>query len=300
MWLVPDKAPAHMFDILSQSEPGSPMSSISLASVLMAIAFCNVVPSFSQPTTYTESTQNTAAEGEPQLSPNKKAALNAQRRAELDSSEDNLFLYASSLMKIDYPSAEKIYRFGIGKYPDSVRLHAGLSSALWAQGRLDEGAAELYRAAEIDPDDPHPLEFLVATGHVPASLSKKVSDRLRNLHQRYPHDGLILFDYEMAVSNRCCANDPVPDDFVPTLQEAIRLTPQLPEAHFQLSLVYEQRGEYSKELQALRRTVQLAPKDEHYRYNLAMLYKRMGNTEGFQSELSAFLKLHNSPPTATH
>src|SRR5579859_7705032 len=100
---------------------------------------------------------------DPQLSELKQAAMKAQQKAESDPSEANLFLYASSLMKLDYPSAEKIYRFGISKYPDSVRLHAGLASALWALGRPDEGAEELCRAAEIAPTDPHPLEFLVAT-----------------------------------------------------------------------------------------------------------------------------------------
>ena len=40
----------------------------------------------------------------------KAAALEAQRKAEADPSEANLFLYASSLMKVNYPAAETIYR----------------------------------------------------------------------------------------------------------------------------------------------------------------------------------------------
>jgi tetratricopeptide (TPR) repeat protein len=231
---------------------------------------------------------------EPTLSTVKKAALEAQRKAESDPSEDNLFLYASSLMKLDYASAEKIYRFAIAKYPDSVRLHAGLASALWSQGRRDEGAAELWRAAEIAPDDPHPLEFLVSMEYIPPALSRKVVEALRQLHRRYPQDGLILFDYEMVVSNRYSVNAMIPEDFVPTVQEAIRLTPRLPEAYFQLGLAYEQQKAYVKALPALRQAVELAPGDEHYRYNLAMLYKKMGNKEAFQRELSAFLKMHNS------
>ncbi len=241
----------------------------------------------------------TAEKADPQSNAHKQAALEAQKKAESDPSEANLFLYASSLMKLDYSSAEKIYRFGISKYPDSVRLHAGLASALWAQGRPDEGAEELCRAAEIAPADPHPLEFLVATEHIPASLSEKVADGLRQLRRRYPQDGLILFDYEMVISNRYSANSPIPEDFIPTLKEAIRLTPQLPEAYFQLSLVYEQQKDDAKELDALRHAVQLAPQDEHYRYNLAMLYKKVGNTEAFQRELSVFLKLHNAASKAT-
>lgn len=244
-------------------------------------------------------TPRQADKSDPQSSTHKQAALEAQKKAESDPSEDNLFLYASSLMKLDYPSAEKIYRFGISKYPDSVRLHAGLASALWALGRPDEGAEELCRAAELAPTDPHPLEFLVATEHIPASLSQKVATGLWQLRRRYPQDGLILFDYEMVVSNRYSANSPIPEDFVATLKEAIRLTPNLPEAYFQLSLVHEQQKEYTQELEALRHAVQLAPQDEHYRYNLAMLYKKLGDTAAFQRELSVFLKLHNASSKST-
>ena len=274
--------------------PALRRSSLWLAFLLPLFALQSIAPASAHAMPESGSGQATAHQSAPASSSAKQAALEAQRKAESDPSEENLFLYASSLMKLDYDSAEKIYRFGIGKYPDSVRLHAGLASALWAQGRHDEGAAELCRAAELAPDDPHPLEFLVATRYVPASLSQRVIEGLRQLHLRYPRDGLILFDYEMVVSNRYSDNAPIPEDFVPTMQQAIRLAPRLPEPYFQLGLAYEQQKAYAKALQVFRQAVQLAPQDEHYRYNLAMLYKKMGNKEAFQRELSAFLKLHNS------
>ena len=231
---------------------------------------------------------------EPTLSAAQKAALEAQRKAEADPSEANLFFYASSLMKLDYASAEKIYKYAIGKYPDSVRLHAGLASALWAQGRRDEAAAELCRAAEIAPDDPHPLEFLVQTEYIPAALSHQVAEGLRRLRRRYPQDGLILFDYEMVVSNRFTPDAALPEDFVAAMQEAIRLTPRLPQAYFQLGLAYEQQKAYAQALPALRQAVQLAPRNEQYRYSLAMLYRKTGNKEAFHREMSAFLKLRDA------
>src|ERR1035437_57765 len=213
--------------------------------------------------------------------------------AEADPSETNLFLYASSLMKLDYHSAEIIYRFAVDKYPGSVRLHAGLASALEALSDRDGAAAELFRAAKLAPTDPHPLEFLVAAEYVPQALSQKVADELLRLHRLYPQDGLILFDYEMVLSNRYTASSsPIPPDFVPILKEAIRLTPRLPEAYYQLSLVYDERKAYSEEVQALRLAVQLSPQNEHYRYSLAMVYKRLGNNEAFLKELSIFEKMH--------
>ena len=225
----------------------------------------------------------------------KKSALEAQRLAEADPSEPNLFLYASSLMKLDSHSAETIYRFAIDKYPGSVRLHAGLASALEAQSNRDEAAAELCRAADLAPTDPHPLEFLLAAQYIPQALREKVTRGLRQLHQLYPQDGLILFDYEMARTNRYTeSSSPVPPDFVAILKQAIRLTPRLPEAYFQLSLVDDEKGAYLEEVQALRHAVQLAPQDEHYRYNLAMAYKRLGNNDAFLSEMSVFRKMHES------
>jgi len=241
----------------------------------------------------------TAAQGNPKSESPKIAALEAQRKAEADPSEPNLFEYASSLMKVNYPAAETIYRYAVNKYPDSVRLHAGLASALWALGKPDEGAVELCRAAELAPEDPHPLEFLAATEHIPTALYQKVVDGLRQLHQRYPKDGLILFDYEMVLSNRYEDKSRVPKDFVPTLEEAIRLTPRLPEAYFELSLVYDEQKNYTEEVQVLRKAVELSPKDEHYRYNLAMAYKRLGNKDAFLRELAIFQKLHNSASGTT-
>jgi tetratricopeptide (TPR) repeat protein len=235
-----------------------------------------------------------------ELEHSKKIALEAQRKAEVDPSEANLFEYASSLMKLDYHSAEVIYRFAAYKYPDSVRLHTGLASALGAQSLLDEAAAELCKAAEIAPEDPHPLEFLVAAQYIPAELTQKVTDGLLRLHHLHLHDGLILFDYEMVVSKRYMdPSTPPPHDFVPILKQAIRLNPHLPEAYFQLSLVYEEEKAYAEEIQALLRAVKMSPQDEHYRYRLAMVYKRLGDNAHFQREFPLFQQLHSRSSAKT-
>ena len=217
----------------------------------------------------------------------KRIALQAQRIADSDPSEANLFQYASSLMKLDYHSAEVIYRFAIEKYPDSVRLHVGLASTLGSQSDYDAAAAELLKAADLAPADPNPLEFLVATQAIPPAMAKRAADGLLRLHRMYPQDGLILFDYEMVLSNRYIDNtSPVPADFVEQVKEAIRLNPRLPEAYFQLGIVYDDHKAYADEVQLLLQAVQLSPRNEQYRYHLAMAYKRLGNMAAFLKEMS--------------
>lgn len=190
-------------------------------------------------------------------------------------------------MKLDYHSAEVIYRFALEKYPDSVRLHSGLASALGSQSNYDEAASQLLKAADLAPADPHPLEFLVTTQAIPQAMAERVADGLLRLHRMYPQNGLILFDYEMVLSNRYIdTTSPVPPDFIERLKEAIRLNPRLPEAYFQLGIVYDNQKAYADEVQLLCRAVQLSPGDNQYRYHLAMAYRRLGNKAAFLKEMS--------------
>ena len=233
------------------------------------------------------SERSSAGPAKPTLDDYKRIALQAQRIADSDPSESNLFQYASSLMKLDYHSAEVIYRFALEKYPDSVRLHVGLASTLGSQSDYDAAAAELLMAADLAPADPHPLEFLVATQAIPPAMAKRAADGLLRLHRMYPQDGLILFDYEMVLSNRYIDNtSPVPADFEEQLKEAIRLNPRLHEAYFQLGIVYDDHKAYADEIQLLCQAVQLSPENEQYRYHLAIAYKRLGDKAAFLKEMS--------------
>lgn len=238
------------------------------------------------------SERSSAGAAKPTLDEYKRISFHAQRLAESNPSEDNLFVYASSLMNLDYHSAAVIYAYALQKYPDSVRLHVGLASALGSQSDYDGAAAEFLKAADLAPADPHPLEYLLRTQAIPPAMAERVADGLLRLHRMYPQDGLILFDYEMVLSNRYNdSTSPVPSDFVEQLKEAVRLTPHLPEAYFQLGLVYDEGKAYADEVQVLRRAVQLSPLDEQYRYHLAMAYKRHGNKAAFLKEMSTIQQM---------
>jgi tetratricopeptide (TPR) repeat protein len=137
-----------------------------------------------------------------------------------------------------------------------------------------------------------PLEYLLRTQAIPPAMAERVADGLLRLHRMYPQNGLILFDYGMALSNRYIdSTSPLPSDFIEQLKEAVRLNPRLPEAYFQLGLVYDERKSYADEVEVLRRAVQLSPLDEQYRYHLAMAYKRLGNKAAFLQEMSTIQQM---------
>jgi tetratricopeptide (TPR) repeat protein len=227
----------------------------------------------------------------------KAAAIEYQKAATIDPSETNVFDFGMSLFHLDHNAAITILRYGVQKYPQSVRLHVALGVVLYADGKSLEGAQLLVEAEDLNPSDPHPMELLSDTEIVPPTLAPKVVALFASLRKKYPNDGLILFDYTMAQSGRWSnAKDAMPPHFAESLQEAIRLNPKLPQAYFQLGLVYGQQGKYGEEIRVLQKAISLDPTKEEYYYRLAFAYRKTGDEEKFRQALDEFQKLHGKNP----
>ncbi len=225
----------------------------------------------------------------------KGAALEYQKAAESEPSEENIFAFGMSLFHLDHNSAITILRYGIQKYPDSIKLRVALGTVLYADGKALEGAQLLCEAQELNPSDPHPMELLAETEIVPQALAPRITSLLAALHKRYGNDGLILFDYTMVQSGRWSTDkDSVPPHFTDSLEEALRLNPRLPQAYYQLSLVAAQRRQYNEEIRLLKRAITLDPNKDEYHYRLAFAYRKSGDEENFQKELNRFEQLHGS------
>ncbi len=208
----------------------------------------------------------------------KAAAIEYQKAATIDPSEANVFDFGMSLFRLDHNAAITILRYGVQKYPQSVRLRVALGVVLYADGKSLEGAQLLVDAEDLNPADPHPMELLADTEIVPPALAPRVVELLASLHKKYPKDGLILFDYTMAQSGRWSnTKDAMPPHFVESLQEAIRLNPKLPQAYFQLGLVYGQQGKYAEEIRVLQKAISLDATKEEYYYRLAFAYRKTGD-----------------------
>jgi tetratricopeptide (TPR) repeat protein len=227
----------------------------------------------------------------------KAAAIEYQKAAEMDPSETHIFDFGMSLFHLDHNAAITILRYGMQKYPGSIKLHVALGTVLYADGKSLEGAQLLCEAEELNPSDPHPMELLAETEIVPPELAPRIISLFADLHKRYEHDGLILYDYTMVQSRRWSSNtDPPPPHFADSLEAALRLNPKLPQAYFQLSLIAEQQKNYAEEIRLLKRAIALDPNKEEYHYRLAFAYRKSGDEAKFHKELNEFQKLHNATP----
>jgi tetratricopeptide (TPR) repeat protein len=224
----------------------------------------------------------------------KAAAIEYQKAATLDPSETNVFDFGMSLFHLDHNAAITILRYGVEKYPQSIKLHVGLGVVLYAEGKSLEGAQHLCEAEDLNPSDPHPMEILADTEIVPPTLADKVLPRFASLHKRYPNDGLILFDYAMVQSGRWSGSKgALPPHFAESLKEAIRLNPKMPQAYYQLGLVYGQEEKYADEIRVLKKAISMDPGKEEYYYRIAFAYRKTGDEEQFRQALDEFQRLHH-------
>jgi tetratricopeptide (TPR) repeat protein len=72
------------------------------------------------------------------------------------------------------------------------------------------------------------------------------------------------------------------------------LTPQLPQAYYQLSLISAQQRNYPEEIRFLKKAISLDPGNEEYHYRLAFAYRNSGDEAKFREELNEFQRLHNA------
>lgn len=209
-------------------------------------------------------------------------------------SEQNIFDFGSSLSKFEGDSAERIFRFGVAKYPNSVKLHVGLGSALYGHGRSSEGAKEMYQAAMLDPTDPHPMEMIGAAEQIPSSMAQEATARFAALVRLYPQNALLLYYYAMALSGRWSGDSsPVNPQTIELLKQSVLLDPHLAKPYFQLAEMEEQLEHYDEAVRYYERAARLDPANEQYLYRLAFAYKRTGNKSGFMKEIDRFQALHD-------
>ncbi len=220
------------------------------------------------------------------------AAADFQAAAQLEPTEEILFLYGTSLTKLDFEAATKIERYALGRYPSSVRLHVALAVALYGQGATEEAARHLCEAASLDPTDPQPMKVLAQTEILPESSRAEAVRHLADLHQRYPKDGELLFDYAMANAGRWSGEKgKAPPDLVSQIKAALAMDPALDRADAELGSVYDEDGHYAEAIAVLQRAIVLQPEKPEYHYRLAFTYRKAGNQPAYEGELRSYAEI---------
>ena len=106
----------------------------------------------------------------------------------------------------------------------------------------------------------------------------------------YYHYGVIQYTRAQAEHRGDCP------EAVADLNHALRLNPNLAEAHYELGLIALSQGRLDQGIASLEKAVSLNPQLASAHYRLGLAYQRAGNTARAKAELDLFRALKSEAP----
>jgi tetratricopeptide (TPR) repeat protein len=223
-----------------------------------------------------------------------EAANEFETAARMDPSEDNLFVWGSELLlHRTYEPAIQVFQQATLRFPTSPRLWIGLGMALYSRGRYEDSIKALLTAADLNPKDPRCYLFLSKAYLSSPNQADEVILRFRRYSELEPDNALAQYYYAVSLwkgkrSEATSINYPLVESL---LQKSIALDGKLAEAHLQLGILYADQHEYAKSLPEYTRALKLNPNlaDAHYR--LGQYYVHAGQKDHAQQEFQTFQQL---------
>ena len=239
--------------------------------------------------------RNLLAETEEKAGDYMAAATEYERAAHVEPSEKNIFDWGSELLLHQtLEPAAAVFRSGAERYPQSVRMQIGLGIALYSQRQYDEAVKALARATDLAPLDPLPYVFLGRVYNVSTAQAGEVVKRLQRFVELQPANAQAHYYYALALwkGKRDQEQSANLDEVESHLEKATALDSGFADAHLQLGILYAGQHKYAEAIEQYRDAIRLQPNlaDAHYRLGQALV--RAGDKARAQVEFEVYDRLH--------
>jgi tetratricopeptide (TPR) repeat protein len=223
------------------------------------------------------------------------AAQEYQRAAHQEPNEKYIFDWGNELLRHRaYEPAVEVFAHGVARYPRSARLHIGLGIALYSRGQYDDAVDALLLATDLEPADPRPYLFLGRVFDISTPKAEEVTKRLERFVQLQPTNGLGRYYYAMSLWKGQRTQNAQADltQIKSLLKSAATLHPTFPDAHLQLGNLYAGEKKFPEAIREYRQAVKVQPDLAEAHYRLAQAYARIGEKERAQEESELHDRLH--------
>jgi tetratricopeptide (TPR) repeat protein len=239
--------------------------------------------------------RNLLAETEEKAGDFAAAVTEYQRAAHMEPSEKNIFDWGSELLLHQtLDPAVAVFRSGAERYPQSVRMQIGLGIALYSQRQYDDAVKALARATDLAPLDPLPYVFLGRVYNVSTAQAGEVVKRLQRFVELQPASAQAHYYYAMALwkGKRDQDQSGNLDEIELHLEKATALDSGFADAHLQLGILYAEQHKYAEAVAQYQDAIRLQPNlgDAHYRLGQALV--RLGDKAQAQAEFEVYDRLH--------
>lgn len=202
-----------------------------------------------------------------------------EKAAHMDPSESNLFDWGSELLVHQtLDPAIAVFAQGVKRFPQSPRMELGLGLAYYVQEKYSDAVTALVAGADLAPSDPRPYYFLSRAYDMSPNQIDEVVDRFHRFAELRPQDAQATFYYAISMwkGRRTETSEAYLDQVEAMLKKALALNPQFAEAHLQLGNLYSQRHDYPAAVPEYVESIRLSPNVPDAHFRLAQAYTHLG------------------------
>ena len=207
--------------------------------------------------------------------------------------EAHLILGNLFVKQEEWDGAIGAYREALSLDPEYKSAILGLADAYRLADRLDEAAAGYRRLLELDPND-NKAFYHLAEIHAAREECEEALDVLAGLEatgeERAPARNL---------KGQCLLSLGRLDEAEAELRLALEMDDLLSDAWFNLALLFEERGDGSRAIEAYETRLEMAPKDFRSHFNVAKLYGALGDQDRMEASFRAAIG-HNDEFAVGH
>jgi tetratricopeptide (TPR) repeat protein len=214
-----------------------------------------------------------------------------QQAAQLDASLTNLFDWGMELLRHHaVEPALEVFSNGNRRFPGSERMLIGLGVASYDKGSYEDALRYVSRAADLNPEDPNPYLLLGKienrdNGHSDLSLV-----RLERFAHLRPESPSAHYYYALALWKRRRGPEDVATraQVESLLEKSVRLDPKLAAGYLQLGVLYSERRDLTNAISSYKTAVRIDPQLEEAHYRLAQAYRASGQIRQSQEEMERY------------
>ena len=195
--------------------------------------------------------------------------------------EAHLVLGNLFVKREDWDGAIAAYRDALALDPEYKSAILGLADAYRLAERLDEAAAGYRRLLELDPND-NKAHYHLAEIHAAREEYTEALEVLAGLEatgeERAPARNL---------KGQCLLSLGRLEEAEAELRLALSMDEQLSDAWYNLALLFEERGDGVRAIEAYETRLEMAPKDFRSHFNVGKLYGAMGDPARMEASFRA-------------